>query len=74
MVKIEKGIKIESMGRPWKYKEYVDAFMTMDVGDSFVVNDYKIVNTIRKYAWKQKVPCRFRTIAKEKYRVWKYES
>jgi hypothetical protein len=58
-------------GRPWKYKEYVDAFMNMKHGDSFVVNDYNIVDSVRKYAWRKGIPCRFRTLAREKYRIWK---
>tara|TARA_R100001086_G_scaffold202287_1_gene118420 strand:- start:1717 stop:1968 length:252 start_codon:yes stop_codon:yes gene_type:complete len=70
---IEKNIKIDFInnGRPTKYKDYLNAFMSMDYGDSFVVKDYKIVDAVRNYAWKQKVPCKFRTIAKEKYRIWK---
>ena len=55
MIKIEKNIPIVNNGRPCKYKEYVDAFLDMDKGDSFVVDNYKIVNSVRKHAWKKKV-------------------
>jgi len=53
MIKIEKNIPIVNNGRPCKYKEYVDAFLDMDKGDSFVVDNYKIVNSVRKHAWKK---------------------
>jgi len=45
--------------------------MNMKYGDSFVVNDYNIVDSVRKYAWKKNIPCKFRTLAREKYRIWK---
>lgn len=72
MIKIEKGIPIgEKGGRPWKYKEYIDAFLDMDKGDSFVVDNYKIVNSVRKNAWKKKVALSFRKLSTGRYRIWK---
>ena len=71
MIKIEKNIPISKGGRPRKYKEYIDAFDGMSLNESFLVNDYKIVDSVRRYAWKQKIPCKFRTIAKNSYRIYK---
>ena len=71
MIKIEKNIPITKGGRPRKYKEYIDAFDGMGLNESFLVNDYKIVDSVRRYAWKQKIPCKFRTIAKNSYRIYK---
>jgi hypothetical protein len=72
MIKIEKGIPVgEKGGRPWKYKEYIDAFLDMDKGDSFVVDNYKIVNSVRKNAWKKKVALSFRKLSTGRYRIWK---
>lgn len=72
MIKIENNIPLpDKGGRPWKYKEYVDAFVSMKEGESFVVYDYNIVDSVRRYAWKKKIPCKFRTVAREKYRIWK---
>ena len=72
MIKIEKGIPLgEKGGRPWKYKEYIDAFLDMDKGDSFVVDNYKIVNSVRKNAWKKKVALSFRKLSTGRYRIWK---
>ncbi len=72
MIKIEKGVPLgEKGGRPWKYKEYIDAFLDMDKGDSFVVDNYKIVNSVRKNAWKKKVALSFRKLSTGRYRIWK---
>ena len=71
MIKIEKNIPITKGVRPRKYKEYIDAFDSMSLNESFLVNDYKIVDSVRRYAWKQKIPCKFRTIAKNSYRIYK---
>jgi len=72
MIKIEKGVPLgEKGGRPWKYKEYVDAFLSMEEGDSFTVSDYNIVDSVRKYAWKHNIPVSFRTISSKEYRIWR---
>jgi hypothetical protein len=71
MIKIEKNIPIVNNGRPCKYKEYVDAFLDMDKGDSFVVDNYKIVNSVRKHAWKKKVALSFRKLSTDRYRIWR---
>ncbi len=72
-IKIDNNIPVPGRqgGRPWKYKEYVDAFISMKEGESFVVYDYNVVDSVRKYAWKNSVPCRYRTLARDKYRIWK---
>ncbi len=71
MRKIKKKIPIVNNGRPCKYKEYVDAFLDMDKGDSFVVDNYKIVNSVRKQAWKKKVALSFRKLSTDRYRIWR---
>ena len=71
MIKIEKNVPISKGGRPRKYKEYIDAFNGMSLNESFLVNDYKIVNSVRRYAWEQKIPCKFRTISRDSYRIYK---
>ena len=70
-MKIEKDIPITRAGRPRKYQKYIDVFNSMGLNESFVVNDYKIVDSIRYYAWKRGIKMSFRTIAKEQFRVWK---
>ena len=71
MIKIEKNVPIINNGRPWKYKEYVDAFLDMDKGDSFVVDNYNIVDSVRKHAWKKKVALSFRKLSTDRYRIWR---
>jgi hypothetical protein len=43
----------------------------MKKGESFVVNNYKIVDAVRSYAWRKGYKITFRTIAKEQFRIWK---
>ena len=49
--------------------------VNMKSGESFVVNDYKIVDAVRSYAWRKKHKITFRTIKKfgqkKEYRIWK---
>ena len=71
MIKIEKNKQIEKSGRKRKYKEFIDAYDSLGYEESFVVNDFKIVDSIRNYAWKKKSPCTYRTIDKNTYRIYK---
>jgi len=74
MIKVEKDIPITRAGRPRKYKKHIDVFNSMGLNESFVVNgknSYRIVDSIRYYAWKRGIKMSFRTIAKEQFRVWK---
>ncbi len=54
-----------------KYKKYIEAFVSMDPNDSFVVGDYKIVDSVRRYAWLNKITCKFRSIKKNEFRIFK---
>ncbi len=72
MIEIEKDIPISHRS---KYDEYIKAMVNMKSGESFVVNDYKIVDAVRSYAWRKKHKITFRTIKKfgqkKEYRIWK---
>ena len=71
VIEIEKNIPLNRAGRPRKYKEYIEAFVSMDPNDSFVVDDYKIVDSVRRYAWLNKITCKFRTTKKNEFRIFK---
>jgi hypothetical protein len=71
MVKIEKDVNLSVRS---KYDEYIQAMINMEKGESFMVNDYKIVDAVRSYAWRKGFKVSFRTVAREKYRIWKLES
>ena len=72
MIKIEKNLPVPKPAQiSRKYKEYQEAFNNMDLGDSFVYNYMKIVDSVRGYAWKNKMPCKYRTIKKDEYRIYK---
>tara|TARA_R100001509_G_scaffold30468_1_gene16299 strand:- start:1067 stop:1291 length:225 start_codon:yes stop_codon:yes gene_type:complete len=66
---IEKDVK--DTGRTSKYQEYIDTVTDMGIGDSFVVDDFQIVDALRHYAWRQGYKVTYRTLDKDKYRVWK---
>tara|TARA_R110002050_G_scaffold286054_1_gene436011 strand:+ start:294 stop:503 length:210 start_codon:yes stop_codon:yes gene_type:complete len=68
MIEIEKNIPISKQS---KYDKYIQAMVNMKEGESFTVNDYQIIDCLRHFAWKNKYKVAFRTIAKEKYRIWK---
>ena len=68
MIEIEKNIPISHQS---KYDEYIKAIINMRSGESFVVNDYKIVDAVRGFAWRKGHKVKFRTIAKEQFRIWK---
>tara|TARA_X000001382_G_scaffold58827_1_gene40429 strand:+ start:433 stop:642 length:210 start_codon:yes stop_codon:yes gene_type:complete len=68
MIEIEKNIPISHQS---KYDKYIQAMIDMKSGESFVVNDYKIVDAVRGFAWRKEYKIKYRTIAREKYRIWK---
>jgi len=68
MIEIEKNIPISHQS---KYDKYIQAMINMGKGESFVVNDYKIVDAVRGFGWRKGHKVKFRTIAKDKYRIWK---
>jgi len=71
MIKIEKNVHLSARS---KYDEYIQAMINMEKGESFMVNDYKIVDAVRGYAWRKGFKVSFRTVSREKYRIWKLES
>ena len=66
---IEKDVK--DTGRTSKYQQYIDTVTDMEIGDSFVVDDFQIVDALRHYAWRRGYKVTYRTLDKDKYRVWK---
>tara|TARA_R100001015_G_C4631106_1_gene193355 strand:+ start:2669 stop:2893 length:225 start_codon:yes stop_codon:yes gene_type:complete len=66
---IEKDVK--DTGRTSKYQQYIDTVTDMEIGDSFVVDDFQIVDALRHYAWRQGCKVTYRTLNNHKYRVWK---
>mgnify|MGYP003624683047 FL=1 len=68
MVEIESNVPVS--GRS-KYDKYIKTMLDMKDGESFVVHDYKIVDAVRGFGWRKGYNITFRTIAKEKYRIWK---
>ena len=70
MIEIEQDIPISNQS---KHDKHIQAMINMKKGESFVVNNYKIVDAVRSYAWRKGYKITFRTIAKEQYRIWKLE-
>tara|TARA_R110001599_G_scaffold252017_1_gene452101 strand:+ start:16 stop:225 length:210 start_codon:yes stop_codon:yes gene_type:complete len=68
MIEIEKNIPISHQS---KYDKYIQAMINMNPGESFLTDSYKIVDAVRGYAWRKGYKVKFRTIAREKYRIWK---
>ena len=79
MIKIEKDKPIIGKG---KYKEYIETMLSMKKDDSFLTNDYKVVDAVRGYGWRkgvfnvafrevEKVYHRNRRLKEVIYRVWK---
>ena len=72
MIEIEDNIKIK--GRS-KYSDYFDILYKMKSGQSFLVDDYYIVDAVRHKAWEKKIPLSFRTIKETgepvQYRIWR---
>ena len=71
-VVIEDNIPIKRRG---KYSEYYDILDKMKSGQSFLIDDYYVVDALRHYAWEKKIPLSFRQqkIAGEplQYRIWR---
>ena len=57
------------------YKEYYDAIENMNPGQSFLVDDILIIESVRHYAWSQKIKTRYRVIKEvgkpPKWRLWR---
>ena len=68
MITIDKNIPLKYKS---KYDKYIKAMINMKENESFLVNDYKIVDAVRNFAWKNGYKVSFRTVAKEQYRIWK---
>ena len=68
MITIEKNIPLKFKS---KYDKHIKAMISLKKDESFLVNDYKIVDAVRNFAWKNGYKIAFRTIAKEQFRIWK---
>ena len=79
MITIEKDIPIKHRS---KYHKYIQAMIDMKKDESFVVNDYKIIDALRNYAWRKrlfnvafreikKVYHKNRRLKEVVYRIWK---
>jgi hypothetical protein len=72
MIEIESNIRITKQS---EYHEYIDAMISMNKGDSFLVDNYKIVDAVRAYAHNKGFKVTYRTIhetgKKKKFRIWK---
>ena len=65
---IESNVPVSSRS---KYDKYIKMMLDMKQGESFLVYDFRIVDAIRGFGWRKGLKITFRTIAKEKYRIWK---
>ena len=64
-----------------KYKKYIETMINMKKDDSFLTNDYKVVDSVRGYAWRkgfniafrevEKIYSKTRRLEEVIYRVWK---
>tara|TARA_R110000787_G_scaffold268852_1_gene375453 strand:- start:1768 stop:1992 length:225 start_codon:yes stop_codon:yes gene_type:complete len=72
MIEIESNIKITKQS---EYHEYIDAMISMKKGDSFLVDNYKIVDAVRAYAHNKGFKVTYRTIhetgKQKQFRIWK---
>jgi len=72
MIEIEDDIPY--MGRS-KYAEYFEILYKMKSGQSFLTDDYRVVDAVRHKAWEKKIPLSFRQqkVSGEplQYRVWR---
>ena len=72
VIKIEDNVPIK---RNSKYSEYFDILYKMKSGQSFLVDDYKVVDAVRHRAWEEKIPLSFRQVKEIgkplQYRIWR---
>ena len=72
MIKIEDNLPVRGTS---KYSEYFDVLYNMKSGQSFLVDDYKVVDAVRHRAWEEKIPLSFRQVKETgkplQYRIWR---
>ena len=70
MIDIESNIPIKFVS---KYNEYIDAWLDMNNGESFVVKEKGVVEGLRGYVHRKETKSKlsYRTLTKGRYRIWK---
>ena len=72
MIKIEDNVPVK---RNSKYSEYFDILYKMKSGQSFLTDDYRVVDAVRHRAWEEKIPLSFRQVKEIgkplQYRIWR---
>ena len=72
VIKIEDNVPIK---RNSKYSEYFDILYKMKSGQSFLTDDYRVVDAVRHRAWEEKIPLSFRQVKEIgkplQYRIWR---
>jgi hypothetical protein len=75
MIEVEDNIRIGNAGRMEKYTKYYDVLYNMKSGQSFLTDDYKVVDAVRHKAWEEKIPVSYRSIKETgkrlQYRIWR---
>ena len=72
MIKIEDNLPVRGTS---KYSEYFDVLYNMKPGQSFLTDDYRVVDAVRHRAWEEKIPLSFRQVKEIgkplQYRIWR---
>jgi hypothetical protein len=72
VIKIEDNVPIK---RNSKYSEYFDILYKMKPGQSFLTDNYRVVDEVRHRAWEEKIPVCYRSIKETgkplQYRIWR---
>jgi len=72
VIKIEDNVPVK---RNSKYSEYFDILYKMKSGQSFLTDDYRVVDAVRHRAWEEKIPLSFRQVKEIgkplQYRIWR---
>ena len=71
MIEIEDNLPVRGTS---KYSKYYDVLYKLESGQSFLVDDYYIVDAVRHRAWEEKIPLSFRQVKETgkplQYRIW----
>jgi hypothetical protein len=72
MIEIENNVPIRGNS---KYSKYYDVLYKLKSGQSFLVDDYYIVDAVRRRAWEEKIKVSFRQVKETgkplQYRIWR---
>jgi len=72
MIEIEDNLPVRGTS---KYSKYYDVLYKLESGQSFLVDDYYIVDAVRHRAWEEKIPLSFRQVKETgkplQYRIWR---